>query len=108
MVLQLAWIRKLFTLDTAGYQSVDDDSTQTAEDVEAIQTATEYAPIYALGNLCIGECRYHCSLPMASSLGSGLALLLAARGIHGLAGLSHYQHGRSARGSHSPPSHYAR
>ncbi|KAI0734425.1 hypothetical protein C8Q72DRAFT_391532 [Fomitopsis betulina] len=53
MVLQLAWIRKLFTLDTAGYQSVDDDSTQTAEDVEAIQTATEYAPIYALGNLCI-------------------------------------------------------
>ncbi|EPT03831.1 hypothetical protein FOMPIDRAFT_1115036 [Fomitopsis schrenkii] len=53
VVLQLAWIRKLFTLDPAGYQNINGGSTQTAEDVEAIQTATEYAPIYALGNLCI-------------------------------------------------------
>lgn len=108
VVLQLAWIRKLFTLDPAGYQNINGGSTQTAEDVEAIQTATEYAPIYALGNLCIGKSRYHRSWLVRSSSGSGLARLLAARGIHGLASLGHYQHGRSARGSGSPPSHYAR
>ncbi|KZT72852.1 hypothetical protein DAEQUDRAFT_663287 [Daedalea quercina L-15889] len=55
VVLQLAWIRKLFSLDHAGYRRIDSNDTQgmTVEDVESIQTATEYAPIYALGNICI-------------------------------------------------------
>ncbi|KAH9837225.1 uncharacterized protein C8Q71DRAFT_706782 [Rhodofomes roseus] len=55
VVLQLAWIRKLFSLNPAGYEKIGAGDTNgvTAEEVASVQTATEYAPIYALGNLCI-------------------------------------------------------
>jgi len=55
VVLQLAWIRKLFSIDPSGYQNIGRDSADgvTAEEVESVQTATEYATVYALGNLCI-------------------------------------------------------
>ncbi|KAJ3489781.1 hypothetical protein NLI96_g1896 [Meripilus lineatus] len=61
-VLQLYWIRKLFTLDPEGYQALASSpaaaqTTSPDKDLssqEAVQTAIEYAPIYALGNLCIG------------------------------------------------------
>lgn len=61
-MLQLYWIRKLFTLDPEGYQALASSpaaaqTTSPDKDLssqEAVQTAIEYAPIYALGNLCIG------------------------------------------------------
>ncbi|PCH34173.1 hypothetical protein WOLCODRAFT_94949 [Wolfiporia cocos MD-104 SS10] len=57
VVLQLAWIRKLFALDPSGYKPISGSAATsagpTAEEAEAINTAVKYAPIYALGNLCI-------------------------------------------------------
>lgn len=69
MVLQLVWIRQLFKLDPAGYRNLDavpgpspeqdsnEDPIDTLDEVEATRTAVAYAPIYALGNLCIGASR---------------------------------------------------
>jgi len=59
MILQLAWIRKLFKISPQGYQSIGsspdtgDHVGLTAQSEEEIQSALDYAPIYALGNLCI-------------------------------------------------------
>ncbi|GJF00202.1 hypothetical protein PsYK624_164820 [Phanerochaete sordida] len=61
MVLQLYWIRQLFALKPAGYQRIRDAGAQTSgADALAQQAADEaaaaavaYAPIYALGNVCI-------------------------------------------------------
>ena len=107
VVLQLAWIRKLFTLDPAGYQSINGGSVQTAEDVEAIQTATEYAPIYALGNLCIGKSIQEVLHSMSSWLASWLALLLAARGVHGFASFGYHKHRSSTRSGGSSSSYHS-
>ncbi|KAF9819998.1 hypothetical protein IEO21_01660 [Rhodonia placenta] len=53
VVLQLAWIRKLFKLDQAGYQQIGASSEDTTVTADEVQTAVSYVPIYALGNLCI-------------------------------------------------------
>ena len=65
MIVQLYWIRQLYALKPAGYQSIKDtgatksDTTdflrQQAAD-QAADVAVSYAPIYALGNICIGAC----------------------------------------------------
>jgi hypothetical protein len=59
MILQLYWIRQLFTLKPTGYQSLQKgqghDAAKNQAMDEATAAAVQYAPIYALGNLCIGE-----------------------------------------------------
>ncbi|KAJ3558152.1 hypothetical protein NM688_g1091 [Phlebia brevispora] len=61
-VLQAYWIRQLFTAGSERYTLLGDNGSEgdAAEDVdrqlaaeEATQVAVQYAPIYALGNLCI-------------------------------------------------------
>ncbi|KZT02241.1 uncharacterized protein LAESUDRAFT_662326 [Laetiporus sulphureus 93-53] len=47
MILQLAWIRQLFKLDPT------ENSMDTSDEVESARTSVAYAPVYALGNLCI-------------------------------------------------------
>ena len=62
-VLQAYWIKQLWSLSKSGYIRIEEagaqDSGETDVDKEiaaeqAMQVATQYAPIYALGNLCIG------------------------------------------------------
>lgn len=63
-LIQLYWIRQLFMLQPDGYKPIKasaaglsnavEAAQQQAND-EAIQTAIDYAPIYAVGNICIGE-----------------------------------------------------
>ncbi len=63
-ILQIYWIRQLFMIRN-GYQTINSAGLKktgvaTAEtehalaEEEAVRAATEYAPIFALGNLCIG------------------------------------------------------
>ncbi|KAI9067196.1 Dor1-domain-containing protein [Trametes sanguinea] len=57
VVLQLAWIRKLFQQDPpGGYQAIGtggNPELAAKEDERAWKVALSYAPIYALGNFCI-------------------------------------------------------
>ncbi len=62
-VLQLYWIRQLF-LRKQGYKQLHTAPASGASAVEAdreldeqaaVRSAVEYAPIYSIGNLCIGE-----------------------------------------------------
>lgn len=70
-LLQAYWIRQMFRLSPAGYQPIDNAAVpRTAEreydQIEheiAVRAATEYAPIYALGNLCIGAYFRHSKGP---------------------------------------------
>ena len=64
MVIQLYWIRQLFALKPAGYQSIQAAGATQSERTgfgkqqaadEAAEVAIKYAPIYAIGNLCIGQ-----------------------------------------------------
>ena len=63
MVLQSYWIKQLWSFGRGGYTRIEDAGAQNSGDNdldrenaadEAVQAATQYAPIYALGNLCIG------------------------------------------------------
>ena len=68
VVLQLAWIRKLFVDDPPnGYQAIAQNAPSAAshegsamqpvsdkEDERAWKVALSYALVYAIGNLCIG------------------------------------------------------
>jgi len=68
--LQAYWIRQLFKLGPDGYQRIDtappaasDSLTGTKnvtakEDEKAVQTTLNYAPVYAIGNLCIAGWLY--------------------------------------------------
>ncbi|KAI0638375.1 hypothetical protein C8Q77DRAFT_1048118 [Trametes polyzona] len=57
VVLQLAWIRKLFQHDPpGGYQAIGDAPGSVADAKESERgwkVALSYAPVYALGNFCI-------------------------------------------------------
>ncbi|KAI8980582.1 hypothetical protein BD414DRAFT_420732 [Trametes punicea] len=57
VVIQLAWIRKLFQNDPpGGYQTIEPNANPeiTAKENErAWNVALNYAPVYALGNFCI-------------------------------------------------------
>ncbi|CDO77275.1 hypothetical protein BN946_scf184753.g25 [Trametes cinnabarina] len=57
VVLQLAWIRKLYQRDPpGGYQTIDgvgNPEVAAKEDERAWKVALSYAPVYALGNFCI-------------------------------------------------------
>ncbi|OSD01174.1 hypothetical protein PYCCODRAFT_1445880 [Trametes coccinea BRFM310] len=57
VVLQLAWIRKLFQQDPpGGYQPIGasgNPEIAAKEDERAWKVALSYAPVYALGNFCI-------------------------------------------------------
>ena len=59
VVLQLSWIRKLFENDVPeGYQPIGtgvDNNVAAKEKQKDWQIALSYAPVYALGNFCIGE-----------------------------------------------------
>ncbi|KAH9923143.1 uncharacterized protein BXZ73DRAFT_51034 [Epithele typhae] len=62
VVLQLAWIRKLFTSEppasypTLGYQTIR--AGVDTEEARSWAVALSYAPVYALGNLCIAGWLY--------------------------------------------------
>ncbi|KAI0352267.1 hypothetical protein OH77DRAFT_1486044 [Trametes cingulata] len=56
VILQLAWIRKLFEQDKpGGYQAIGagNPEVQAKEDERGWKVALSYAPVYALGNFCI-------------------------------------------------------
>lgn len=62
VVLQLYWIRQLFALNPTGYQPIKGTGASQSETTEfgkqqaadeAASVAVSYAPVYALGNLCI-------------------------------------------------------
>lgn len=67
VILQAYWIRQLFKLSPAveGYQRLDALASEASDvvapgqanqqDEEGARTALSYAPVYALGNICIGE-----------------------------------------------------
>lgn len=64
-ILQIYWLRQLFmirngyqTINSAGLKKTGAATAETEHalaEEEAVRAATEYAPIFALGNLCIGE-----------------------------------------------------
>lgn len=114
-MLQLVWIRKLFHIGPDGYRGIDNSAPTQAlnGNAEGIpnddeKTALSYVPIYALGNLCVGE---QWPSLVLSGVGlivrSGLAVLLATPRLHGVPGLGHHQHRRSTAGSRAPPSAYS-
>ena len=109
-VLQLYWIRKLFLLDPPEYQRLSTspaagvsaptiEAGNKLEEEEAVRTAVEYAPIFALGNLCIGQC-FMLNLELAYvnhfPSSSWMAILLDERIIHSIPSFGHDQHCCSA------------
>ena len=82
VVLQLAWIRRLFHHQPPrqGYQAIPSKSpkkrirgptqpmlnpTTSEEEEHAWKVAVNYAPIYALGNFCIGASLLACCVRIA-------------------------------------------
>ncbi|KAL6307783.1 hypothetical protein BKA93DRAFT_726829 [Sparassis latifolia] len=62
VALQVYWIRQLFNLNGEGYRRLDVPPPNTSRPLnksmaeineEAVKTALDYVPVYALGNLCI-------------------------------------------------------
>ncbi len=128
VVLQLAWIRELFKRDPPnGYTKVPGNPSPPAltgqeqpmlrpaegkDEERAWKVALDYAPVYALGNLCIGTSKQSgFERDTYRGILSWVALLLAAGGFRLLAGPRHHQHRRSTRrgsgaaSGHSDESH---
>ena len=91
MLAQLYWIRQLFKASPPGYQPLRSASLargdasemakEQAED-EAAEAAVQYAPIYAVGNLCIGPWSMFKMLAMCSPLAAGWLIFWLREGFN--------------------------
>lgn len=110
MIAQGYWIWQLWNVKPEGYERIDgskglnggpDNANKLAAADQAVSVAVKYAPVYALGNLCIGvSCGS--SLCVASPdkyFCSWMASLLAQRKLQRVAGSCDGQHRYSARRS---------